>query len=261
MDILDKFLESAKETVAKGYYDIESYTEPNNEKKLHRASLKELLSKKNFSLIAEIKHASPAGEYSFGNINAKKTALEFRKAGADAISVVVEPTIFRGNLMNVTQAKTAGLPVLFKDFILDKKQIKAASELGADAVLLIVKAADREGLDLNELISFAHELSLEVLIEAYDENELTKALKSNADIIGINNRNLTTLKVNLETTERLLESFEGNIDRPLISESGIKNAKDAVRIKSSGAKGILVGTAIWTAQDKAAKIRELKGLA
>lgn len=255
MDILDKFLENAKETIAKGYYDIKS----NDEKKFPRASLKELLSKRDFSLIAEIKHASPTGEYSFGSINAKKAAFEFGKAGADAISVVVEPRIFKGNLLNVTSAKAAGLPVLFKDFILDKKQIKAASELGADAVLLIVKAADRAGFELGELISFAHELSLEVLLEAYDEEELTDALKTNADIIGINNRDLTTLKVNLGTTERILESSKGKIDRPLISESGIKNAQDAMRIKSSGAKGMLVGTSIWTSPDKAAKIRELKG--
>jgi len=255
MDILDKFLENAKETIAEGYYTVES----NNVKRFPRASLKELLSKKEFSLIAEIKHASPTGEYSFGNINAKKASFEFMKAGADAISVVVEPRIFKGNLLNVTDAKASGLPVLFKDFIIDKKQIKAASELGADAVLLIVKAADRTGFELDELISFAHELSLEVLLEAYNDAELTDALKTDADIIGINNRDLTTLKVNLGTTEKILESFKGKIDRPLISESGIKNAQDATRIKSSGANGVLVGTSIWTSPDKAAKIRELKG--
>jgi len=241
MDILDKFIKTAEETVQRGYY---------------KTSLKQKLIAQKFSLIAEIKHASPSGDYDFKEIDAEKTAMIFRESGADAISCVVEPKFFKGKLSNVPLAKKSGLPVLFKDFIFCEEQIRTAKTLGADVILLIVKLANRLKLDLNSLIRTAHTLGMEVLLETYNEKEMRQALDTEADILGINNRDLQTLTVDITRTKQILDTVE--IDRPLISESGIKTAEDAAFVKRAGANGVLVGTAIWLAKDIETKIRELK---
>lgn len=250
MDILDKFIESAKASIKDGYYEIEGAAD------VEKVSLRQRLDAQPFSLITEIKHASPAGEYSFGHIDVEKAAADFRDCGADAISVVVEPKIFRGKLGNVTTAKKAGLPVLFKDFVMSKGQIEAARKAGADAILLVVKVARRENLDLDYLIDAAHKNGLEVLLECYNEAEMKAALRTDADILGINNRDLQTLRVDLNRTKAILDAVEP--DRPLISESGIRTRADAEFVKNAGAKGILVGTAIWAAPDLRAKVKELR---
>ncbi len=253
MDILDRFMAQAKENIKNGYYDLPE----DFENKSKRAPLKEKLVRQGFSLIAEIKHASPAGEYSFDNIDVAKAASTFRDAGADAISVVVEPRIFKGSLGNIPVAKRTGLPVLFKDFVLGESQIRAADAYGADAILLIVKVAERLGLDLDSLIAEAHSLGLEVLLECYDGKEMEKAAGTEADVLGINNRDLRTLKVDLSRTAGIMASI-GKPDRPVISESGVRGREDAEFLKATGVKGILVGTALWKTKDQAGKIRELK---
>lgn len=254
MDILDKFIAQAKENVKSGYYS------PSNRAKVlkkKRVSLRQKLEGRHFSLIAEIKHASPAGEYSFSGIDVEKTAFIFKDSGADAISVVVEPKIFRGDLGNITLAAKTGLPILFKDFVISEEQIKAASDLGADCILLVVKVADRLSLDLDSLIETAHSYGLEVLLECYDAKEMERAMRTKADILGINNRDLKTLHVDLSRTTKIMKDASGKIDRPVISESGIKARKDVEVVKESGVKGILVGTALWLAPDQRAKIMEL----
>ncbi|MFA5106548.1 MAG: indole-3-glycerol phosphate synthase TrpC [Candidatus Micrarchaeia archaeon] len=250
-DILDKFIEKARENVASGYYG--------NVKKaaVKKASLKKRLESGKFTLIAEIKHASPAGEYSFDDIDVEKTARSFLANGADAISVVVEPKIFKGDISNVAIAKSTGLPVLFKDFVISEKQVDAAAASGADAMLLVVKVATRTGMDLGKMIDYAHKQGLEVLLECYDREEMEIALASKADIVGINNRDLQTLHVDLGRTGRIMGQI-GKIQKPLISESGVKERKDVEFLKGFGANGVLVGTAIWKAADLGAKIRELK---
>lgn len=247
-DLLDRFIENAKQSVQEGYYEVD-------ENRCTNVSLKKKIAN-GFTLIAEIKHASPAGEYSFENIDVEKTAKSFLTNGTDAISVVVEPKIFKGNLANVTIAKKTGLPVLFKDFVFCEEQIRAARVVGADAVLLVVKVAERTDSNLNDLVKIAHQNKLEVLLEAYDEREMKIALDTDADIVGINNRDLRTLKVDLNRTKDIIDSVK--LNRPLISESGIRNATDVAFVKSCGASGALVGTAIWKAADLGAKIRELK---
>ena len=181
MDILDKFIEQAKENIRNGYYNPYSKIELNKK----RISLKQKLTQ-HFTLIAEIKHASPAGEYSFDYIDVEKAAFTFRDAGVDAISVVVEPKIFKGHLNNIIITKKTSLPVLFKDFIINETQIRTAAALGADCILLIMKVAERLNLDLNKFIKTAHSYGLEVLLECYDKKEMQKALETEADILGIN---------------------------------------------------------------------------
>ncbi|HIH22627.1 TPA: indole-3-glycerol-phosphate synthase [Candidatus Micrarchaeota archaeon] len=258
-DILDKFIEKAKENVANGYYAIKGTKTSKNPA---RVSLKQKIISQSFSLIAEIKHASPAGEYSFDNIDVERTALDFHECGADAVSVVVEPQIFKGDLRNIPMVKNATptLPVLFKDFVISKEQINAAAYYGADCILLVMKVADRLGLDINALIDAAHKNNLEVLLECYDSDEMKRANETNADILGINNRDLRTLKVDLDRTKRILhESAEhGKTNAPVISESGIKTRNDAEFVRSCGVNGILVGTAIWKAANLRDKVKELK---
>lgn len=256
MDILDKFVKQAKENVQSGYYNLYSKFELNKK----RISLKQKLLTQSFTLIAEIKHASPAGEYSFDYVDVEKSAFTFKDAGADAISVVVEPKIFKGHLNNIIIAKKTSLPVLFKDFIISETQIRTAAALEADCILLIVKVAERLNLDINKLIKIAHSYGLEVLLECYDKKEIQKAMKTKAEIIGINNRDLQTLQVNLNQTKEIMEYFNetNTLNRPVISESGIKSRKDAEFVKSTGVNGILVGTALWTTKDRYAKIKELR---
>ena len=250
MDILDRFIGCAKESLAEGYY---SKAGPQTGRP--RSLRKKFDS--GFVLICEIKHASPSGEYGYRSIDAEKTALDFFECGADAVSCVVEPKIFRGDISNVALARKAGLPVLFKDFIFSNVQIDAARRSGADCVLLVMKAVERAGADLDSLIRHAHGIGLEVLLECYDEGELEGAARTDADILGINNRDLSTLEVDISRTEKIL-CKAGKIGRPVISESGIRSGADIARLKEAGASGALVGTAIWTSGDVRAKIAELK---
>jgi indole-3-glycerol phosphate synthase len=249
-DILDRFIKAAKENVSSGYYEYAGAC-------MERISLAEKLKNNDFSLISEIKHASPAGEYSFEHIDVHGTARVFANCGSDAISCVVEPQIFKGNLGNIPLAKQAGLPVLFKDFVFDEVQVRAALSSGADVVLLIVKMLERLDIDVSSMVDLVHSYGLEVLLECYDASEMKTALDTSADILGINNRDLRTLSVDIGSTKRILDDV-GEIDRPLISESGIKTSADASFVRDAGAKGVLVGTALWKADDMQAKIRELR---
>lgn len=257
MDILDKFIKQAKLNIHSGYYAANKLGVFTGSK----ISLKQKITQNDFSVIAEIKHASPAGEYSFDFIDAEKTAFCFKQAGADAISVVVEPKIFKGKLENVPAAKKAGLSVLFKDFVLSKQQIKTAKMLGADCILLVLRVARRTGANINEFIDFSHECGLEVLLECYDRKEFASALKSKADILGINNRDLSTLQVDLNRTKKILESVDAEkIKKPVISESGVKSKQDVLFLKSCGVKGVLVGTVLWKTKKQKEKIIELKSV-
>jgi len=249
-DILDRFIKNAKENIKAGYYG--EYVKGD----FPTRSLKNVLEANEFSLIAEVKHSSPAGDYSSGEMDVKKLAERYREGGARAISVVVEPRIFRGKLAHVGQAKSANLPVLFKDFIVDEKQIRAAAEIGSDSVLLIMGLIDRIGEDVDSYIDCAKGYGLETVLEVFNMDEMERAVKTDADIIGINNRDLTTLKVDLQTTRKLMEGV-GEFNKPVISESGIRNGEDASFVKTLGVSGILVGTALWTCDDLMGKLKEL----
>ena len=250
-DILDNFIDAAKQSISEGYYkNAVKYTGK-------KVSLAKKLRAQEFSLITEIKHASPAGEYSFDNIDVEKTAKDFLECGADAISVVVEPKIFKGHLENIAVAKKTGLPVLFKDFIFTHEQIDAAANAGADAMLLVATVINRVNGNMDELIAYAHSKGLEVLLETYDAQEMQMAVKTDADILGINNRDLRTLKVDLNRTAEILGTV-GKVDRPVISESGIQGSKDVRFVRKFGVKGVLVGTSIWKAPNLREKVKELK---
>lgn len=207
------------------------------------------------NIIAEIKRKSP----SKGDINTAVDPVEqarmYEKSGAAAISVLTDETFFNGSLADLRAVRKAvDLPILCKDFIIDTLQIDYARAAGATMILLIVAALSDQ--DLKKLYDYATSVGLEVLVEVHDEKEMERALKLNPEIIGINNRDLKTFTVDLSTTERLAP-LALNSGAVLISESGMRERKDAERAMQAGAKGILVGETLMRARDLQVTFEEL----
>ncbi len=206
-------------------------------------------------LIAEVKRASPSAGLIAENFDPVEIARCYEAAGADAVSVLTDEPFFQGHLDHLRAVHEAvQLPVLRKDFVLEDVQIYEAAAAGADAVLLIVAALDDE--QLARLHDVAVSCQLDALVEVHTLAELDRALAIDAQIIGINNRNLSTFGVDLATTEALSEQVPAGV--VLISESGIRTAEDSRRVRASGADAILVGEALMRSRDVAAQVRELK---
>ncbi len=218
-------------------------------------SFKDAIKRKNkVSLIAEIKQASPSKGILKKNISPSELAHIFDKQKANAISVVTEEDFFLGKNSYIEEVKRETVtPVLKKDFILDKTQILEARAVGADAILLIMGILDFE--QAKDLYEFAKGLKLDVLTEVRTEKELRKALKIGVDIIGINNRNLHTLEVDINRSKKLLPFIPDEVVQ--VSESGINSLKDVLLLKGLGADAILVGHAFMQAGNIEAKIKEL----
>ncbi|MFC4559497.1 indole-3-glycerol phosphate synthase TrpC [Virgibacillus kekensis] len=208
------------------------------------------------NIIAEIKRASPSkGEIDM-TVNPAARAKQYESYGASAISVLTDKTFFKGSMDYLQQVRTAvNLPVLCKDFFIDKVQIDQAKSAGASVILLIVASLQEK--KLNELYTYATELGLEVLCEVHNEQEMETALRTGAKIIGINNRDLNTFEVDLETTGRL-SSMVKNSDTILISESGIKTGKDVLQVAGHGANGILIGETLMRSENLQATFEELR---
>lgn len=189
-------------------------------------------------LICEVKKASPSKGIISENFDPLNTALEYEKSGAAAISCLTEEHYFKGSnkyLESITS--TVQIPVLRKDFIVDKYQIYHARVLGASAVLLIAAALD--DTKLSEFLKITHYLGMKALVEVHDETELERALKLDAEIIGINNRNLKTFEVTLDTTKRLIDKI--GKDKIKVSESGIKTNADMRELRNVQADAVLIG--------------------
>ena len=210
----------------------------------------------NIRLIAEVKKASPSKGIICANFNPLYIAKIFADNGAAAISVLTEPKYFQGNLNYLRDIKALAvkpLPLLRKDFIIDPYQIFESRTYGADCILLIASVLTPQ--KLSELLQLSHQLGMMSLVEIHNEKELDIAVKSNAKIIGINNRDLTTFNVDLQTTARLRPLIP--CDRIVVSESGIKSRADMQKLKEWGVNAALIGEALVSAPDIAAKMREL----
>ncbi|MFQ5405797.1 MAG: hypothetical protein ACE5DI_01430, partial [Candidatus Micrarchaeia archaeon] len=206
--------------------------------------------------------SSPSRGKLLKKVDAEKLAKKMKNGGATAISVLAEPAFFNGSLQNVLLAKKAGLPVLFKDFVYSNHQVIAAKKSGADCILLIYalfkKLHGKKAFEkIKEKTRFAHKLNLEVLLETHDEKEFKGALKTKADLIGINNRNLKTLKVDLSTTKKILSKHKTN--KPIVSESGIFTREDTLATSRAGANAVLVGTSVLRSKNIEQKLEELTG--
>jgi indole-3-glycerol phosphate synthase len=215
------------------------------------------------ALIAEIKKASPSAGVICPDFDPVRIAKEYETAGASCLSVLTEEKFFQGALAHLLQVRQAvALPLLQKDFIIDERQILAAIESGADAILLIVAAL--EDGQLRRLHQLAVGAGLAVLVEAHDEAELDRALAAGAELIGVNNRDLKTFRVDLSTTERLAARLWASPDgqgKLLVAESGICSREDARRLARCGTHAILVGEALMHAPRIAEKARDLLGAA
>ncbi len=252
-DFLDLLACNAQETINSGYY------ESLNETATSRISLKKtILETKYVPVIAEIKAASPSVGAIRENVEARNIAESMKKGGAVGISVLTEPKHFKGSLHSLVEARKAvKLPILMKDIILSPVQLDAASKAGANATLLIEALFDRGYCEctINDMIASAHSAGLEVLLETHNADEFRSAVRTHADLVGINNRNLATLKVDLSVTKRILErnSTEGKI---IVSESGIKTPADLRFLHKCGAHAFLIGSAIMLADNVEKKVKE-----
>lgn len=205
-------------------------------------------------IIAEVKKASPSKGILKPDLDPSSIASAYEHGGASAVSVLTEEDHFQGSISVLRQVRAAvALPVLRKDFILDPYQVLEARAAGADSFLLIAGLLDLQSLQT--LAEFGRKFGMEPLVEVHDEPELKIALDADAKLIGINNRDLKTFVTDLDVTIRLAKSIPE--DRTVISESGIKNRTDILRLADAGVRGFLIGESLVTCTDPAAKLREL----
>lgn len=216
------------------------------------------------ALIAEVKKASPSAGVICKDFDPVRIAKEYEAAGASCLSVLTDAPFFQGSVDDLRRVRAAvKLPLLRKDFIIDERQILEAIEWGADAILLIASILNNE--QLKKFHGLAKEAGLAALVEVHDEMELERALKIGADLIGANNRDLKTFKVDLATTEKIAAKMEDrkwkveNKARLLVAESGIHTRADVERLKKCGASAILVGESLLRGGEIRTKIRELIG--
>lgn len=228
--------------------DLESKPVP------RRRGFRAALEAKRPAIIAEIKKASPSAGLIAEEFDPATIARGYQAAGAAALSVLTDRQFFQGSLDDLMAARTAtSLPVLRKDFTLDRYHLLQASTHGADCVLLIV--AVLEFAELKELLAAADALQLDALVEVHDGDELDRALEAGASLIGVNNRNLKTLEVSLETSFELAGRFPDGILR--ISESGIRRPDDLKRLQDAGYRGFLIGESLMRQSDQGQALASL----
>jgi indole-3-glycerol phosphate synthase len=206
------------------------------------------------NVIAEFKRRSPSRGTLRDDLPPASAAQAYESAGAAALSVLTEPEFFGGTLDDLRQARAATtLPVLRKDFVVDPYQVWEAWIAGADAVLLIVAALS--GPEMRALFDTAREAGIDALVEVHDEDELVRALEAGAVLVGVNNRDLRTLEVSLETSLALASRIPDDV--VAVAESGIRTGEDVRRLRSAGFDAFLVGEHLMTAPDPGEALRGL----
>lgn len=256
IDFLISFTLEVEKLVRSGFYDI---TEDSKHKPI--SMRKSLEKSKNIPIITEVKFSSPSSGSIRRQQDIRAVVSLMEKGGASGISVLTQPKHFDGSLENLANArKTTRLPILMKDFIFSERQMEAGRRLGADAILLIERLFlnGRFG-DLDEIIKEAHSRGMEVLLEVNSEDEYERAIKTGADMIGINNRNLGTLEMDIQTTSRILTNC-GKTKKLIVSESGIFSPKEMKSLRKAGVGAFLVGASIMQSKDIEAKVRELSSV-
>ena len=264
--MLKTLVKNSFKAIDDGMYEINGDREYSNHTCLSMRN--NILKCKQNPLLTEIKYASPSKGtlVDYNDMNVEEIAMTMENAGAIGISILAQPYLFNGSIGNILRArKHVTVPILMKDIVVSDVQIKAAKKAGADSILLIKTVFDSnltEG-SLETLAEYAKKIGLEVILETHDEIEFSEAVKSNSkskkpfSLIGINNRNLSTLEVDLDTTVRIL-SENSKSNNIVISESGIKGPKDIIKLKSAGADAFLIGTTLMEkSKEMGQKIREL----
>lgn len=262
-DILNKILavkidEVARAKKVQSYTslrsDVESHKEAQADIRDFEASLRNTIAAGKPGVIAEIKKASPSKGVIRENFHPASIAESYAKHGAACLSVLTDEQFFQGAPAYLQQARTAcTVPVLRKDFMIDPYQVYEARSWGADCILLIVAALDH-GL-MAELEACAHELNMRVLVEVHNAEELDAALKLKTNLLGINNRNLRSFEVTLDTTLGLLPNIPK--DKLIITESGIMYKADVERMRAANVHGFLVGEAFMRAEEPGVELGKL----
>jgi len=251
-NILKRLVINSQTAIDDGTYDIDA-----NLEKSSKDLIQIIKSNPRPTLLTEIKFASP----SLGKIrtitNPASIAEQMIAGGSKALSILTQPNLFHGSpeyFMKVRQA--VDVPLLMKDIMIENVQIDAAEKMGADYILLIQSLFDQGFLkEIDEFIEYAHKKELKILLEVHTKQEFVNALDTKADLIGINNRNLDTLEIDLKTTATVLEGYEKT--RPIISESGIETIDDIQYLKKCGADAFLIGASIMKSDNIEEQVRKL----
>jgi len=263
MSVLQEIVARKQERLAsaKKRIPLERIREVGKAKRSGRSAhrLVEGLQRDGINIIAEFKRKSPSKGVIRADVDAASMARSYQAGGAIAVSVLTEEDYFSGSLDDLLAIKSeVQLPVLRKDFLFDEYQIYESAAAGADAILLIVSSL--EDNRLSELRRIAEdELGLDALVEVHDEREMDRAMETGATLIGINNRNLHTFEVTLDTSLKLASKAHANVT--LISESGLHDAKELSMLHTVGYRGFLIGESLMRAEDAAQSLRDLCGLA
>ena len=254
VDHLPELAAKARARVKRGYYDSSGTANASR-----RSLVKTIQESRKTPVITEIKYASPSA----GKIRESGNPLQIAKAmlngGACGISVLTDPENFDGNLETlVTISRDTETLTIMKDIIVSPKQLRAGRRAGASAVVLISEIFSRKlsNVGLDSMILEANRLGLEVLVEANSAGEFESLRRFRPDLYGINNRNLSTFQLDLSTTEKILAE-NVDMDRPVVSESGIETPHDIRRLKAAGVEAFLVGSSIMKSSDVGGKVREL----
>ena len=259
MTILDKLAQHAMERVKAAEQTISLDEIKSRVLSLPKGDFEfeRVLSKPNISFICECKKASPSKGIIAKDFPFLRIAKEYESAGADCISVLTEPKWFLGRDEYLREiAAAVKIPCLRKDFTVDEYQIYEAKILGAQAVLLICSILSAE--QIKAYIKICDKLGISALVETHDENEVKTAVNSGARIIGVNNRNLKDFSVDTDNSRRMRELVPDNV--LFVSESGVRTAEDVQKLCEIGADAVLIGETLMRAEDKKAKLLELKGL-
>lgn len=257
MNILDKIVEKTKirvETLKKEN-DIEGIKSLALSRETKDFPFEEAIKAENIAFICEVKKASPSKGIISESFPYLKIAKEYEMAGANAISVLTEPDFFLGHNEYLKEiAQTVKIPVLRKDFIIDEIQIYEAKIIGASAVLLICSILEED--KLKNCIKTADKLGLSALVEAHDENEIQKAIRAGARVIGVNNRDLKTFNVDIKNSINLRKFVPSHI--LFVSESGIKTHEQIEELKRNNVNAVLIGETFMKSNDKTLELRKLK---
>lgn len=256
--ILNEILEHKRKEVArlKRHLPLEKIVKMAEKQTDSKRSLFKALSKRKLHLICELKKASPSEGIIRRQFKPLSLAQEFESAGASAISVLTETRYFKGNPKTLKQIRPyTSIPLLRKDFIVDPYQIYETALLGADSFLMIAMLVSNA--ELKKMIGLAKQLMLETLVEVHAKEELDRAIQCGAKMIGINNRDLKTLKIDVSVSERLIPLVPK--ETVIIIESGIRSWQDVVHYQGLGVHNFLVGTILMKSKNVTERIHELSG--
>ncbi len=254
MSILSEIIERKRQRIA-AVKPAVSFAAVERRSNPHR--LRQALLRRGINIIAEFKRRSPSKGVIRVDADLRQIVTSYEAGGASALSVLTEEDYFSGSLDDLRAAKSAvNLPVLRKDFIFDDYQVYESAAAGADAVLLIVAALDDEKLAALRRLA-EDELGLDALVEVHTREEMQRALACGANVIGVNNRNLHTFEVSLETSLSL--AADAPAGTLLVSESGLRHSVDLARLREAGYNGFLIGESLMRSDDPASALRELIG--